>query len=135
MKTKQIKWLPRLLDKITNNETNNNAEFTYYGYHVTMLSGTLDYTDVTIQNKDNDIILQFTLDFLAKDCTIDCYDNYALRDSLAGTLHKLYNGRMHINDMPLNEELALLQSMLDNDEYDQYFVKQKHQELIKYKLK
>ena len=130
----EIKWLPRLLDKITKTTTPNNSEFTYYGHKVTMLSGTTDYTDVTIQDKRGNTILDFSLDFLTKECDICGYTDYNLRDSLVNTLNKLYDGRMRFTDHFLECELNFYEPMLGDDEYDQEHVHKIYNELLTHKI-
>lgn len=127
--------LPRLLDKITNTNTSNNCEFDYYGYHITMLSGTIDYTDVTIQNKDKHTILQFTLDFLIKECVLENYEDYDLRDSLVNALNELYYGTMRFSDPTLEEELNFWKPLIGDPEYDQDNVIKNYDNIVKHKLK
>lgn len=133
MKTK-MKCLPRLLDKITNTNTSNNCEFDYYGYHITMLSGTIDYTNVTIQNKNKHTILHFTLDFLTKECVLEDYENYDLRDSLVNALNKLYYGTMDFADPGLEEELNFWKPLIGDPEYDQDKVMREYNIFVKHKL-
>ena len=132
-KSIKMKCLPRLLEKITNTNTQNNSEFTYYGYKVLMLSGTVDYTDVSIRDRHNKIVVEFTLDFLTLECEIESYIDYDIRDSLVKTLKELYDGRMRFNDQQLNDELDTVEPMLGDDEYDQELVQKEYDELIKHK--
>lgn len=129
------RFLPRLLDKITNTDTPNNSEFTYYGYHVTMLSGMQDYTNVEIKDKKNKTILSFDLDFLTLECVIDSYDSYQMRDALIDAVKHIYGNKMYFFDPALEEELKRLEPLLGDEEYDQEIVKKEYDELIKYKLK
>lgn len=131
---KKITRLNKLIEKITNTNTSNNCEFDYYGYHITMLSGTIDYTDVTIQNKDKNVILQFTLDFLTKECVIENYEDYDLRDSLVNTLNELYYGTMRFSDAALEEEFDFWKRLVGNPEYDQDYVIKKYDNIVKHKL-
>lgn len=131
---KKITRLNKLIEKITNTNTSNNCEFDYYGYHITMLSGTTDYTDVTIQNKDKNVILQFTLDFLTKECVIENYEDYDLRDSLVNTLNELYYGTMRFSDPVIEEELDFWKRLVGNPEYDQDYVIKKYDNIVKHKL-
>lgn len=133
MKTK-MKCLPRLLDKITNTNTPNNSEFTYYGYRVLMLSGTPDYTSVTIEDRCSNNILDFSIDFLTLECNIERYCDYDMRDSLVNALKKLYYGKMRFSDLPLELDLYLYESMLGDEEYDQEHVKKIYDELLTHKI-
>lgn len=133
-KSIKMKCLPRLLEKITNVNTQNNSEFTYYGYKVLMLSGTVDYTDVTIRDRHNNIVIEFTLDFLTLECEIESYIDYDTRDSLVKTLKELYDGRMRFNDQQLNDELDTLEPMLGDEEYDQELVQKEYDELLTHKI-
>ena len=132
--TKKFTRLNKLIEKITNTNTSNNAEFDYYGYHITMLSGTIDYTNVTIQNKSKNVILQFTLDFLTKECDIEYYEDYNLRDSLVNTLNELYYGTMRFTDPVIEEELDFWKRLVDNPEYDQDYVMKEYDDIVKHKL-
>lgn len=133
-KSIKMKCLPRLLDKITNVNTSNNAEFDYYGYHVTMLSGTVDYTNVYIQNKRKHTILHFTIDFWTKECEIEYYEDYNLRDSLVKSLNELYDYTMRFSDPAIDEELARLEPLLGDEEYVQEIVQKEYDELVKHKI-
>lgn len=132
--TKKFTRLNQLIGKITNTNTSNNAEFDYYGYHITMLSGTIDYTNVTIQNKSKNVILQFTLDFLTKECDIEYYEDYNLRDSLVNTLNEFYYGTMRFFDQALEEELDFWKRLVGNPEYDQDYVIKEYDNIVKHKL-
>ena len=132
--TKKFTRLNKLIEKITNTNTSNNAEFDYYGYHITMLSGTIDYTNVTIQNKSKNVILQFTLDFLTKECDIEYYEDYNLRDSLVNTLNELYYGTMRFTDPVIEEELDFWKRLAGNPEYDQDYVMKEYDNIVKHKL-
>lgn len=132
--TKKFTRLNKLIEKITNTNTSNNCEFDYYGYHITMLSGTIDYTDVTIQNKDKNVILQFTLDFLTKECVIENYEDYDLRDSLVNELNELYYGTMRFSDAALEEEFDFWKRLVGNTEYDQDYVIKVYDDIVKHKL-
>ena len=132
--TKKIIRLNKLIEKITNINTSNNCEFDYYGYHITMLSGTIDYTDVTIQNKNKNVILEFTMDFLTKECVIENYEDYDLRDSLVNTLNELYYGTMRFSDAALEEEFDFWKRLVGNPEYDQDYVIKKYDNIVKHKL-
>ena len=132
--TKKFTRLNKLIEKITNTNTSNNVEFDYYGYHITMLSGTIDYTNVTIQNKSKNVILQFTLDFLTKECDIEYYEDYNLRDSLVNTLNELYYGTMRFTDPVIEEELDFWKRLVDNPEYDQDYVMKEYDDIVKHKL-
>lgn len=131
---KKFTRLNKLIEKITNTNTSNNCEFDYYGYHITMLSGTIDYTDVTIQNKNKNVILQFTLDFLTKECVIENYEDYDLRDSLVNTLNELYYGTMRFTDPVIEEELDFWKRLVGNPEYDQDYVIKVYDDIVKHKL-
>ena len=135
-KSIKMKCLPRLLEKITNTNTPNNSEFTYYGYRVLMSSGTTDYTSVTIEDRYSNNILDFSIDFLTLECNIERYCDYDMRDSLVNALKKLYNGKwkMRFSDQPLELDLYLYESMLGNDEYDQEYVQKVYDELVKHKI-
>ena len=132
--TKKFTRLNKLIEMITYTNTSNNAEFDYYGYHITMLSGTIDYTNVTIQNKSKNVILQFTLDFLTKECDIEYYEDYNLRDSLVNTLNELYYGTMRFTDPVIEEELDFWKRLVDNPEYDQDYVMKEYDDIVKHKL-
>lgn len=132
--TKKFTRLNKLIEKITNTNTSNNCEFDYYGYHITMLSGTIDYTEVTIHNKDKNVILQFTLDFLTKGCVIENYEDYDIRDSLVNTLNELYYGTMRFSDQALEEEFDFWKRLVGNPEYDQDYVIKIYDDIVKHKL-
>ena len=99
-----------------------------------MLSGTVDYTDVTIRDRHNNIVIEFTLDFLTLECEIESYIDYDTRDSLVKTLKELYDGRMRFNDQQLNDELDTLEPMLGDEEYDQELVQKEYDELLTHKI-
>lgn len=99
-----------------------------------MFSGTTDYTDVTIQNKDKNVILEFTLDFLTKECVIENYEDYDLRDSLVNTLNELYYGTMRFSDAALEEEFDFWKRLVGNPEYDQDYVMKKYDNIVKHKI-
>ena len=85
------KVLPKLIQSITNKNQSNNECFSYYGYDITLQSGTRDYVDVSI--KDPQVrynILEFNFDFWTKelDVTFSKEDKYY--DTLANSLHNLY---------------------------------------------
>lgn len=128
------RFLPRLLDKITNTDTPNNSEFTYYGYHVTMLSGMQDYTNVEIKDKKNKTILHFDLDFLTLECVLESYDSYELRDALIDAIKQLYGNKMHFFDPTIEDELERLKPLLGDEEYVQEIVQKEYDELVKHKI-
>lgn len=55
-KKKHYKWIMHLIDKITQSDAPLNNYFNYYGYEITQMSGTVDYTDVYTRDGRNTLV-------------------------------------------------------------------------------
>lgn len=87
------KWINRLVEKITKTESPLNNEFDYYGRHIVQLSGTPDYTEVTIwdDNSRYGDLASFSFDFLTKNLHFEGYENDDIREAIVMAFVKLYD--------------------------------------------
>ena len=129
MATKSYRWLGRLIDKITKEDCPNNNYFEYYGHRITLQSGTRDYMDVYIRNKDDREQVNFTYDFWTDELTFFSYNNYDERNAIIKAFKSIYRS-IDITDEPWEEERKFYEPMLDNDEYDHDCIKREYDELM-----
>ena len=136
-KKKSYKWLERLVDKITKNDCPNNNYFQYYGREVTLMSGTRDYVDVTVAERDeggwsvNQIC--FTFDFWTRDLCFSSYNSYEERDIIIKAFRKIYGGVSVEYDEPWEDDVRPYQQMLGDEEYDQDYVEREYNKLMELK--
>lgn len=87
------RWIYRLIDRITSVNQSNNDTFSFFGHCVTLLSGTRDYVDVTI-NMTTDpyspAIAEFTFDFWTKELVIEYCKDDKLEEVIISAFRKLY---------------------------------------------
>ena len=131
MEKKTSKWLSRLIDKITQADCPNNNYFKYYGRDVSMMSGTPDYTSVTINDSGSHICFNF--DFWTKELCIESYADYDQRDTIINSFKKLYRHVNIIHDAPWEEEEKFYLPLIDNEEYDQDTIRQEYNALLQRK--
>lgn len=128
MKKKSYKWLLRLIDKITNKDCSNNNAFTFYGREVVLQSGTSDYMDVTIHDRDGQIC--FSFDFWIKELCLTSYADYDQRDAIINAFRSFYRSMTVELDEPWDEEEKFYLPMLDNDDYDQDEIRREYNALL-----
>ena len=137
MAKKTYKWLERMVDKITKADCPNNNYFRYYGREVTLQSGTRDYVDVHVAERDDGGWLRnqicFTFDFWTKDLCFCSYNSYEERDAIIKAFRKIYGSVSVESDEPWEDDIRPYQQMLGNDEYDQESVEREYNELMKLK--
>ena len=119
MKTKKYNWLARLIDRITKKEQPNNDYFEYYNHLVTLQSGTRDFVDVYISDRDYCNQINFSFDYWTYDLAFFSYNDYDERDAIIKAFRKFY-GEIDIKyDEPWEEAVKEYEQYLDPEEYDQ----------------
>lgn len=86
-----MKWIDRLIKKITHCDFNLNNSFSYYGHEICVQSGTVDYADVTIDHEHT-----FSFDFWTKELVLDVED-INISNALIQALKAIY-GEIKITD-------------------------------------
>ncbi len=94
------RWINRLIDRITSVNQSNNDTFTFFGHNVTLLSGTRDYVDVTV-NETSDLysqtIAEFTFDFWTKELVIGHCKDDKLEEVIISAYKRIYTNIKIIN--------------------------------------
>lgn len=136
MARKQYKWIHKLINRITKSGQSDNDHFFYYGYEITLMSGTRDYVSVLIQKprvdgwKDN--LADFSFDYWTKELAFDNYKDYNLRNAIISSFKKLYCGIKIDYDYPWESEKKSLEQFLGNENWDQDDINKQLEKLEKY---
>ena len=118
MKKQSYKWLYRLIDRITKDDASNNDYFTYYGYIITLQSGTRCYMDVMIQDAKGNNIFDFSFDFWTEKLCFERYGEYEERDLIIEAFKRWY--RVSVGwDAPWHEEMKNLEKALDDPDNEE----------------
>ena len=100
MRPPKHRWIDRLIDRTTSVNQSNNDTFTFYGHSVTLLSGTRDYVDVTV-NTTTDLyspsIAEFTFDFWTKELVIEYCGDEQIEKVIVSAFKRIYNNIKIIN--------------------------------------
>ena len=105
MKRKRYNYINRLVEKITTSPS-NNMEFSYYGHWVSLLSGTIDYVDVTVYNTTDRYsgeTANFSFDYWTKELDIGHTESNRLFDTIIQAFQHIY-GKRNINIIIEEEE-------------------------------
>lgn len=113
-KKKHYKWIMHLIDKITQSDAPLNNYFNYYGYEITQMSGTVDYTDVYIRDGRN-TLADFSFDFWTKELNFESYENDELRFAIVDAFVSIYE-EVNVSDNTINERKSEYQEYIDNPE-------------------
>mgnify|MGYP006916030323 CR=1 FL=1 len=130
-KKTSYKWLYRLIDRITKSDAPNNNYFDYYGHHVNQLSGTVDYTSVTIYKrcKFPITLLDFSFDYWTKELVLESYPDYEIRNALVDAFLECY-GNIRVTDTQILETRKEYEEYINNpDEYIEDAVNDAREEL------
>lgn len=86
-------WVRKLVDKITKTGAPLNNHFYYYDYEVYQMSGTVDYTAVTISTKYHPCqqIVDFSFDFWTKELHFVSYIDENIRISIIKAFTEFYD--------------------------------------------
>ena len=112
-------WMKRLINRITQSDASLNNDFDYYGYHVNQSSGTVDYTSVTIYDKDHRHreLGEFSFDFWTKELHFVSYIDDDFRMAVVKAFVEFYD-EVNVSDETLDERRQEYQEYIDNaDEY------------------
>ena len=118
MKKQSYNWLNRLIERITRSDSSNNDYFMYYGYTVTLQSGTRDYVAVMIQDAKGNNIFDFSFDFWTEKLCFERYGEYEERDLIIEAFKRWY--RVSVGwDAPWHEEMKNLKEALDDPDNEE----------------
>lgn len=78
-----MKWIDQMIKHITNSDSPLNSQFRIQRHNIVCQSGTTDYVNVTIDNKET-----FSFDFWTKELTFEYGCRYF--EEISATFKKLY---------------------------------------------
>lgn len=130
-KKPSYKWIYRLIDKITQSDSPNNNDFTFYGHHINQSSGKVDYTSVTIweDTQYRHELADFSFDYWTKELHFESYRDYAIRNTIVAAFVRCYDS-VRVSDETIEEVRRENEEYVNNpDGYIEEAVKRAQKEL------